>query len=213
MHTLDLSPRLRVVADTDPEPMNPRVDADSPVGVFVPLDYWFNNIPELHSFPGPLQRAHDALSGNDVHGMDRVTRWAWIFYNIGMVHDGLRYWFVDHDAFRALVDDDLSREHQIKVVNEERGAWFTYAKEPAWVVWLERKATFRRTSKPWVPDMAPLIHVWEPVSERCGSLYFDAPLQDHDLALVVQENFSALLNNRERAAIEALVDSGRALDE
>lgn len=211
MHILDLSSRLRVVADEDPEPMNPRTDAESPVGVFVPLDYWFNNIPELHRFPGPLQRAHDTFAGHDVHGMETVCRWAWIFYNVGMKSDGLRYWFVDPLSFRALVDDDLSREHQLQVIDQERGAWFTYAKEPAWQVWLERKATFRRSSKHWVENTETLLHVWEPVSEKCGSLYLDASVLDSQLAYVVKENFGGLLMPRERAAVEALIDSGRAL--
>lgn len=211
-HTIDLSPRLRIVADEDPNPVNPREDQETPVGVYVPLDHWFNTIPEVHHFPGPIEQAHQRLGQDDVRKMDRVARWAWIFYDTAVVHDGVRYWFADKEATRALVTNDpLSREEQVKIVNQERGNWFRYAKEPAWQVWLERKASFRRTSKHWNENTQTLLTVWEQVSDRCGSLYLDASFLDVAAAQVVQENFGALLSNRERAAVEALVDSGRAL--
>jgi len=210
MHVLDLSPRLRVVADEDPNPINPREGAETPVGVFIPLDDWFSTIPQVHRFPGNLQLAHDVLTGDD-NTVDRVERWAWVFYNVAVVHDGTRYWFVDRDAFRALIDEDLSREHQIQVIDQERGAWFQYAKEMAWTVHLERRATFRRSSKHWIEGLDSLMYVWEKVSDDLNSIYLDGGDIEGELALLAKENFGGLLLPTERAAVEAIVDSRRAL--
>lgn len=207
MHILDLTPRLRVVADEDPNPTNPREDMDTPVGVFVPLDYWFNTIPEVHRHPGNVQLAHDKMIGD----MDAVARWSWIFHGVAMSGDGLRYWFVDRSAFRALIDEDLSREHQMQVLNQEKGAWFQYVKEPAWTVHLERRATFRRSSKHWVSGLDSLLHVWEKVSDDVGSLYLDTYDLNYELACICKENFGGLLMPQERATVEGLVDAGRAL--
>jgi hypothetical protein len=210
MHVLDLTPRCRIVADIDPEPENPRTTDLTPVGVFCPLDNWMDRTPELYRFPGNISRAHETFNTFDFYAQDRVARWAWAFFGIHVHFDGVRYWFVDAAAYRALISEDLSRDRQIECVDRARGEWHRYAADPAWRVHLERRATFRRATKKWNTSLNDLIHVWERVSEPIGSLYLDSDF-NLELACVAQENWSADLQPAERARIESVIDEGRAL--
>ncbi len=80
------------------------------------------------------------------------------------------------------------------------------------MVWLERRATYKRTTKPFDQTSPPSIQRWEKVTPMLGSQYLNSYARtDAELARVAMENFGGDLSETERAAVQAIHDEERAL--
>lgn len=202
--------RSRLVVEPDFNPLNPRVHMESPCGV-LPGQIWNRDLPILYEFPGDLTRAIEYLMDWDrpLDPEHNVQRWAWSYYGLHVERVDRDWWFCDREQFDAMIGKPFTRENQAEIVKQEATAWRRFADGEAVTVSLERRATFKRVSNSRV-DAKDLLHIWEPVRDgQIGDVY----LEDYEgsVAQVAADHFAHLLNNDERAVIQAMTDSERVL--
>lgn len=203
MEFIDLTNKSRLKIDTDPVPLNPRLD-ECVTGCYTPPSWWGHRVdgPEpKFDFPGNLVVADDKLFDESSWIPERkVQRWAWANYGILVERHGATYWYCDEQMFRTMIGDDFSREMQAAVIQADRLTYKRYLDGDARMLTLQRKATFKRVGKGF-PD---LIETWEDVQSH-GDLYFD---EDDTPAQAALDYFH--LSKKEEAVISAMIDSAKA---
>jgi hypothetical protein len=208
--TIDLIPNhTRLVIHPDADPLNPRVDSDTPVGCYRVLTTHrpFDGPPEVHRFPANLEDAHDNLWDYErqLDPEHVVARWARTFYNTAIVHDGFNYWWCDRKAWDMLVGAEWTLERQYEIIRHEIDSWQRYSRGEAVIVALERRATFKRVTPARV-DESELLHVWERVDDIA-----DIYLADYNESAieVAAAHFTHLFGRRERAVVQAALDEAK----
>jgi uncharacterized protein YktA (UPF0223 family) len=212
-HVMLVRNNTRLTITPDAEPLNPRTDIQTPVGCYRPLTAYrpFDGPPAIYSHPGNLEDAHDRLWDYE-RSLDPehlVTRWSQATFGIVMVHRSGAYWFCDRTTWDLLVGREWTAENQAEVIAHEIAAWERYRRNEAEVVTLERRATFKRISPSRVNE-DDLLHVWEKV-EDIGDVYVED--YGNSYIRVAADHFGHLFTKRERATMQAALDSERVLSD
>jgi hypothetical protein len=208
MDYVDLTPTSRLVIDTDPDAPDPRAD-DCVCGAYTPRNWW-GGIADgplaRFDFPGDLASAHERLYDARSWTPERkVQRWAWANFNIVVERHDTTYWWCDRAAFDAMVGGEFTRERQADVIGADVRAHTRWARGEARLITFQRKATFKRVTKRWVPGADDLFKVWEDIRTE-GNVYLD----DYTPGRAALDFFPDLLTKKELTVVTAMIDSERA---
>jgi hypothetical protein len=201
----------RLTITPDAEPLNPRTDIQTPVGCYRPLTSYrpVDEPPAIYAFPGDIEDAHDRLWDYE-RSLDpehAVAEWSKDTFGIVLVHRSGAYWFCDRTTWDNIVGREWNEDNQREVIAHEIAAWERYRRSEAQVVTLERRATFKRISPSRVNE-DDLLHVWERV-EDIGDIYVED--YGNSYIRVAADHFGHLFTKRERATMQAALDSERVL--